>query len=75
MFYKDYFRGLVRTTWVMLLLITLSISCNKEDEPGNNNDVEFPDPLQPQPAITTTVAGVVIDENGKPVADANITVH
>lgn len=56
---------------VSIFLICLSISCNKDDEAGNRNHLK-PDPLLPQPAITTTVVGVVIDENGSPVADAEV---
>lgn len=71
---QNYLNRIVKTTVIMVFLISFSISCYKEDEAGNSN-VPLPDPLQPLPAITTTVAGVVIDENGKPLADAEIWIH
>jgi len=41
---------------VMLLMILVTFSCNKDDEPGSGNGggVDITDPLKPEPAITTT---------------------
>ena len=57
-----------------VMLLCFSMRCNLDDDHNSGNSPEH-DPLQPKPAITTTVVGVVIDENGQPVADAEITVH
>jgi hypothetical protein len=55
-------------------LLSLLMQCNPEED---NRHGESPDndPLQPKPAITTTVAGIVIDETGQPVAEAEVNVH
>jgi hypothetical protein len=72
---KYFFNQMRRSMILMIVILLSSLSCNKEDEPGNNNNVSYPDPLQPQPAINTTVAGVVIDEEGKPVDGVEVIVH
>lgn len=58
---------------VCMLCFTMQCNPDEEHEGGNTPDQE--DPLQPKPAITTSVMGVIIDEHGKPVADARVTVH
>ena len=73
--YKDNSKKICSAMMVMLLMILITFSCNKDDEPGNVKGADITDPLKPEPAITTTVAGVVIDETGKPIADAEIIVH
>ena len=55
-------------------LLCITMQCNPVEDNGYGRAPEH-DPLQPKAAITTTVAGVVIDEEGKPLPDAEITVH
>ena len=59
---------------VAISILCFTMQCNPDDDDhGNTPDIE--DPLEPKPAITTTVLGVVIDENGRPVADVDVMVH
>jgi hypothetical protein len=56
--------------WILLRLL---MACNPSDDEGTNNpDIE--DPLEPQPVVTTSVSGVVIDEAGTPIANAEISI-
>lgn len=58
-----------------MLILCFTMRCNPDDEQGGSGNVKQEDPLQPKPAVTTTVVGVVTDENGQPVADAEVNVH
>ena len=59
---------------VSICILCFTMQCNPDDDDGRNTpDIE--DPLEPKPAVTTNVSGVVIDENGKPVAEVEVTVH
>ena len=59
---------------VTISILCFTTQCNPDvDDHGGTPDIE--DPLEPKPAVTTTVLGVVIDENGQPVADAGVMVH
>jgi hypothetical protein len=67
---------ILKTAMALVIISTLcfTMQCNPDDDDhGNTPDVE--DPLEPKPAVTTTVLGVVIDENGQPVADAEVMVQ
>lgn len=67
-----------RKTLVALLaigMLCLTMQCNPDEENQGGSSPDHVDPLAPKPAITTTVMGVVIDEHGKPVADAEVSVH
>ncbi len=64
---------------VLLGTITLLGSCKKDPEtpqpgPGTENPTGN-DPLKPTPSVTTTVAGRVTDEDGKPLSNVRVTVH
>ena len=59
---------------VMVFLVCLTMRCNPDEESGGGKSPDV-DPLRPQPAVTTTVSGVIVDENGQPVEDAEIMVH
>ncbi len=61
-------------TIFFLGLLSIVMQCNPEEDNGRGNSPEH-DPLQPKPAISATVAGIVIDETGQPVAEANVNVH
>ena len=55
-------------------LLSILVQCNPEEHNRQGKSPEH-DPLQPKPAITTTVAGIVIDEKGQPVSEAEVNVH
>lgn len=59
---------------IFLGLFGIVVRCNPDDDSGRSS-LPDNDPLQPKPAITTTVAGIVIDESGHPLEDAMINVH
>lgn len=55
-------------------LLCFTMQCNPDDDDhGGTPDIE--DPLEPKPAVNTTVLGVVIDEKGQPVAGAEVMVQ
>ncbi|MBD0258764.1 MAG: CS1-pili formation C-terminal domain-containing protein, partial [Cytophagales bacterium] len=66
---------------VLLGTITLLGSCKKDPEPvtPGTPTPETPapgnDPLKPTASVTTTVAGRVTDEDGKPLSNVRVTVH
>ena len=55
-------------------LLSVVMQCNP-GEANRHGNTPGHDPLQPKPAITTTVAGIVIDETGKPVPEADVNIH
>lgn len=59
---------------VVAFLLCLTMRCNPDDEGGGAKSPDV-DPLRPQPAVTTTVSGIIVDENGQPVQDAEVSVH
>lgn len=64
---------------VLLGAITLLGSCKKDPEPttGGQPGPEAPapgaDPLKPTASVSTTIAGTVSDEDGKPLKGARVT--
>lgn len=54
-----------------ILMVCLA-ACNPEEETPKN---EIEDPLKPEPVITTTISGVVVDEQGFPVSNAEILIE
>lgn len=58
-------------TIFFLGLLSIVMQCNPEEDNGRGNSPEH-DPLQPKPAISATVAGIVIDETGNHYLNALI---
>lgn len=58
-----------------ICIIFFATQCNPDDDHNGTGPDHQEDPLMPKPAITTSVMGVVIDENGQPVKDAEVIVH
>jgi hypothetical protein len=70
---KNVLRTVIAGVSICVLCFTMQCNPDDDDHGGNTPDIE--DPLEPKPAVTTNVSGVIIDENGKPVADAEVSVH
>lgn len=71
-------RAFHRMVWLVpcIALLLCTMRCNPDDdERGNGGLAGQDDPLQPKPAVTTTVTGLITDESGKPVTGAEINVH
>jgi hypothetical protein len=58
---------------VIAFLVSCMAACDPDDDDAKRGTND--DPLEAQPVITTTISGVVTDEQGKPVSDAEITVQ
>lgn len=54
------------------IMAWLIAGCNRDEVHENFNPPE--DPLEPKPVITTSVSGVVVDEHGKPVQNATVSI-
>ena len=70
---KNVLRTVIAGVSICVLCFTMQCNPDDDDHGGNTPDIE--DPLEPKPAVTTNVSGVIIDENGKPLADAEVSVH
>lgn len=71
-------RAFHRMVWLVpcIAVLLCTMRCNPDDdERGNGGLAGQDDPLQPKPAVTTTVTGLITDESGKPVTGAEINVH
>ena len=60
---------------ISICLLFLTIQCDVDDDQGGTLPDHEEDPLEPKAAVTTSVVGVIIDENGQPVKDAEVDVH
>lgn len=60
---------------ISICILCCTMQCNPDDDHGGNTPDDLEDPLAPKAAVTTSVMGVIIDENGKPVSDAEVIVH
>ena len=56
------------------LLLFLTVGCNPDDESRASKSADI-DLLRPLPAVITSVSGIIVDESGHPVEDAEICVH
>lgn len=60
---------------ICLCILCCAMQCNSEDDHGGNTPDHREDPLAPKAAVTTSVMGVIIDEHGKPVMNAEVVVY
>ena len=58
-----------------ICILCCTMQCNPDDDHGGATPDHVEDPLEPKAAVTTSVMGVIVDENGEPVADAEVKVH
>jgi hypothetical protein len=63
---------LCRLLVLLLIWSQLFTACNPSDE--DKAPAEQEDPLKPQPVITTSISGIVVDETGAPMANAEVSV-
>lgn len=57
---------------LVMICCQLFLACNPSDEDKSPADQE--DPLEPKPVVTTSVSGIVVNEDGSPLANAEVAV-
>lgn len=70
---KLIWRAAMAVTSICILCFTMR--CTTDVDHDGTTPHHQQDPLKPRAAITTSVMGVIIDENGQPVKDAEVVVH
>ncbi|QHT65224.1 carboxypeptidase regulatory-like domain-containing protein [Rhodocytophaga rosea] len=71
--FNTYILSFLAICLLLSCMLTFLNSCKKDDESSVIDSGK--DPLQPASDITTTIAGIVLDENGIPLTNVQVEIH
>ena len=61
------------STLLLFFALVFIPGCNRDEDVRNGE--KLPDPLAPSPAVSTTISGIVINEEGQPLEGATVEVQ